>query len=379
MNAPARLHAAIAAAVILAIGMGFGRFAFTAIYPHMVGEGVLSLRDGSLAASANYAGYLLGAILAMRARAHNAHRLCLWSVAGTAICLGVLALTMPVWLIVTVRGVAGVFSALAMVAASLWLLVQRRQARGAPLLYAGVGAGIAVSAELLVLASHLGWHSAGMWLLLAGVTVLAGLAAAPAIAASGQPAPDAPAQVGATALAPVAPWPLVLIYGLAGLGYIVTATYLPVLVGAALPGLNSAHVWAVFGLGAAPSCFLWHRLHERLGTRQALRLNLLLQALGVALPVLVPTVAGYLLSAILVGGTFVGTVTIAMPAAQRAAGKAGKFGANMMAIMTVVYGIGQIIGPVLAGSLYAQSHSFNSALLAAAGALLLAIVVSLRL
>ena len=379
MSAPARLRAAIAAAAILAIGMGFGRFAFTAIYPHMLSEGVLTLRDGSLAASANYAGYLLGAILAMRARAHSAHRLCLWSVAGTALCLGVLALTMPVWLIVTVRGVAGVFSALAMVAASLWLLEQRRHGRGAPLLYAGVGAGIAVSAELLVLALHLGWHSAGMWLLLAGVTVLLGLAAAPAIAASGQPTLDAPPHAAASTLAPVAPWPLVLIYGLAGLGYIVTATYLPVMVGVALPWLNSAHVWAMFGLGAAPSCFLWHRLHERLGTRQALRLNLLLQALGVALPVLAPSAAAYLLSAILVGGTFVGTVTIAMPAAQRAAGKVGKFGTNMMAIMTVVYGIGQIIGPVLAASLYAQSHSFNSALLAAAGALLLAIAVSLRL
>lgn len=382
MSAAARLRAAVAAAAILAIGMGFGRFAFTAIYPHMVGEGVLSVRDGSLAASANYAGYLLGAILSMRARAHSAHRLCLWSVAGTALCLGVLALPVPVWGIVTVRGVAGVFSALAMVAASLWLLEQRRHARGAPLLYAGVGAGIAVSAELLVLAAQLGWHSPGMWLLLAGVTVLLGLAAAPAIGASGQaslevvPVSITPA---ASALAPVAPWPLVLIYGLAGLGYIVTATYLPVLVKAALPELNSAHVWAVFGLGAAPSCFLWHRLHERLGTRQALRLNLLLQALGVALPVLAPTAVGYLLSAILVGGTFVGTVTIAMPAAQRAAVKAAKFGSNMMAIMTVVYGVGQIIGPVLAGSLYAQSHNFNSALLAAAGALLLAIAVSLRL
>ncbi|OEZ94341.1 major facilitator superfamily protein [Janthinobacterium sp. HH107] len=376
MSGAARLRAAIAAAVILAIGMGFGRFAFTAIYPQMVEEGVLSLREGSLAASANYAGYLLGAILAMRARARSAHRLCLWSAAGTALCLGVLAVPMPVWLIVAVRGVAGVFSALAMVAASLWLLEQRRHGRGAPLLYAGVGVGIAVSAELLVLASQLGWRSAGMWLLLAGVAALAGLAAAPAIAAGGLATLDAPAQRAASALASVALWPLVLIYGLAGLGYIVTATYLPVLVGAALPGLNSAHVWAVFGLGAAPSCFLWHRLHERLGTRQALRLNLLLQALGVALPVLAPSAAGYLLSAILVGGTFVGTVTIAMPAAQRAAVKAGT---SMMAIMTVVYGVGQIIGPVLAGSLYAQSHSFNSSLLAAAGALLLAIIVSLRL
>ncbi|MEG0885194.1 MAG: YbfB/YjiJ family MFS transporter, partial [Janthinobacterium sp.] len=203
-----------------------------------------------------------------------------------------------------------------------------------------------------------------------------GLAAVPVIASGGQATPDAPPPAAAPALAPVAPWPLVLIYGLAGLGYIVTATYLPVLVRTALPDLDSAHVWAVFGLGAAPSCFLWHRLHERLGTRQALRLNLALQALGVALPVLAPSAAGYLLSAILVGGTFVGTVTIAMPAAQRAAVKAG---ASMMAIMTVVYSVGQIIGPVLAGSLQAQFHSFSGALLAAAGALLLAMIVSLRL
>ena len=51
----------------------------------------------------------------------------------------------------------------------------------------------------------------------------------------------------------------------------------------------------------------------------------------------------------------------------------------MMAIMTLVYGIGQIIGPVLADSLYARSQSFAGALLAAAGVLLLAIAVSLRL
>lgn len=50
------LRPAIDAALIMAIGMGFGRFAFTAIYPHMVEEGVLSLHGGSLAASANYAG-----------------------------------------------------------------------------------------------------------------------------------------------------------------------------------------------------------------------------------------------------------------------------------------------------------------------------------
>ncbi len=110
--------------------------------------------------------------------------------------------------------------------------------------------------------------------------MLLGLAAAPSIAAGGLASPDETAIPAASALAPVAPWPLVLIYGLAGLGYIVTATYLPVLARTALPDLDSAHVCAMFGLGAAPSCFLWHRLHERLGTRQALRLNLAPSAAG---------------------------------------------------------------------------------------------------
>ena len=149
--------------MILVIGMGFGRFAFTAIYPHMVDEGVLSLHDGSLAASANYAGYLLGAILSMRAHARSAHKLCVWSLIGTVACLGLLALPMPVWLIVTVRGLAGLFSALSMVSASLWLLEHRKHGSGAPLLYAGVGIGIALSAELLVLATHLGLHSTGKY------------------------------------------------------------------------------------------------------------------------------------------------------------------------------------------------------------------------
>ena len=152
MNAapgPSALHPAAAAALVMAIGMGFGRFAFTAIYPHMLDEGLLSLAEGGWAASVNYAGYLLGALLGMRASAASAHRLCLWSMLGTAFCLAILAIVTSPLLLIFVRGIAGVFSALAMIAASLWLLEQRQQAHSAPLLFAGVGIGIAVSAELL--------------------------------------------------------------------------------------------------------------------------------------------------------------------------------------------------------------------------------------
>jgi len=41
---------ALAGALVLAIGMGFGRFAFTGMYPLMVHEGQLTIASGSLAA-----------------------------------------------------------------------------------------------------------------------------------------------------------------------------------------------------------------------------------------------------------------------------------------------------------------------------------------
>ena len=73
-------------------------------------------------------------------------------------------------------------------------------------------------------------------------------------------------------------------------------------------------------------------------------------------------------TAVLVGATFMATVTIAMPAAQALASRV-RF--NMPATITAAYGLGQILGPLLASALFARSHSFNPALLVAAGALAL--------
>ncbi len=81
------------------------------------------------------------------------------------------------------------------------------------------------------------------------------------------------------------------------------------------------------------------------------------------------TPAAYILSAVLVGATFMGTVTIAMPAARRVAAKV-RF--NMSAIMTASYGVGQIIGPLMANALHARTGSFDLPLMLAASALMLA-------
>lgn len=371
----ASTRSALEASMVLAVGMGLGRFAFTAVFPHMIEDGLLDLDGASIAASTNYAGYLLGAILAMWIRPHNAHRLCLWASVGTAVCLALLAGIHGTQPVAWIRAFAGCFSAISMVAATLWLLEHRGHPLGAPLLFSGVGLGIAASSELLVVISRLGGHSGAMWLILAAVALLVGIAVAPGLHLRGT-VQDAPRNSNRSEEGVLPHLPLVALYGLAGFGYIVTATYLPVLVKLALPDLDPAHVWAVFGLGAAPSCFMWHVILERIGTRKALFANLLLQAVGVLLPVVAPSSFGYLTSALLVGATFMGTVTITMPAARRMASQ-GK--PRFLAVMTVAYGAGQIVGPMLAQRLYASSHGLNSSLLAATSALLVAALLSLLL
>ena len=88
-----------------------------------------------------------------------------------------------------------------------------------------------------------------------------------------------------------------------------------------------------------------------------------------ALPAMGSSAFHFLLSAVLVGGTFMGTVTIAMSAAQGAAHRT-RF--NLLAIMTFSYGVGQIVGPLLAEMLRAYSQTFTSSLITGALALLLA-------
>ena len=60
---PGAWPVALAGLVSLAVAMGIGRFAFTPILPMMLSDGVVDLPGASWLASANYLGYMLGALL----------------------------------------------------------------------------------------------------------------------------------------------------------------------------------------------------------------------------------------------------------------------------------------------------------------------------
>ncbi|MGU3575493.1 YbfB/YjiJ family MFS transporter [Brucellaceae bacterium C25G] len=357
-----------AAALILMIGMGFGRFAFTGLYPLMVRDGQVTVEAGSIAASVNYAGYLFGALLAVFLSSFSSRRLCAYSTVITVVTLFLLGALLPDWLLIAVRGIAGISSAIAMVAASHWLIHDHQQNQKAPVLFAGVGVGIIISAELIAIANKAAFSSYTIWLVIALTALVLG-----AVTMLSQIKIDRSKKqltikheadhfAGAVSFGATR---LIIIYGLAGFGYIITATYLPLLVKDALGSVDPIHVWTLFGLSAVPSCYFWHMLHGKMGTGKSLFINLLVQAIGVLFPVF-HTPFAYVISALLVGGTFLGTVTIAMSAARKFATKV-RF--NMLAIMTASYGVGQIIGPLIAAYIYSLSQSFDNSLVFASAIL----------
>jgi MFS family permease len=157
-------------------------------------------------------------------------------------------------------------------------------------------------------------------------------------------------------------------YFLEGIGYIVTGTFLVAIVDStpALRGIG-ADVWIVVGLAVIPSAVLWATLAGGAGYARTLAGAYVLQAVGIALPVAGGAGATFA-GAVLFGGTFAGITALTLTlAGYLAPGRS----ARLIGMLTAVFGLGQMIGPVLAGIVANRAQSFTPAL-AAASALVLA-------
>jgi predicted MFS family arabinose efflux permease len=366
---------ALGGLVAMAAAIGVGRFIYTPILPVMV-EGLgLSKTIAGAIASANFAGYLLGAIVAASAGAARVRRQ--WLLAGllaSALGSGAMGWSDHTAVFFLLRFIGGFASALVLVFASS-LVMERLAEAGRPGLaaihFAGVGTGISISALLVsgLVAAGGDWRSlwwaSGLFGLLAlgAVTVLI-----PARVERQNPTSGSAAQAYSPALRN-----LVAAYGLFGFGYVITATFLVAIVRASttLKPLEPA-IWLVVGLAAAGSIPVWNRVALRIGNAQAFAWAGVLEALGVSASVFWQTPTGIVLCAVLLGGTFVSVTAIGLVEARRLApNQAGR----SVAVMTVAFGLGQILGPSFAGFLYDQSGSFLLPSLAAAMALITSAVL----
>lgn len=364
---------ALAGLVSLAVAMGIGRFAFTPLLPMMLNDGVVDLPSASWLASANYFGYMLGALLCtlqpwLWARFRGLPSLAYVSlVRAGLVATGALTLAMAwqqpaAW--PALRFAAGVTSAVVFVFTSGWCL-SRLARLGVPalggLIYAGPGAGIVVSGLFASGMVAWDWTAATGWAIF-GVLAF-GLAAtvwrilrggderlvalgARATGASG----DTPVRHGRGEMVLLA-----LAYGLAGFGYIITATFLPVIARTALPGSAWLDLfWPIFGLGVMVGALLATRISPRIDFRLLLAGSYVTQALGIAASIWSPSLAGFAGGSLLLGLPFTAITFFAMQEVRRLRPVTA---ASFMGLLTATYGVGQILGPPLVAVLLRHTRS----------------------
>lgn len=376
---------AFAGLMTLATAMGIGRFAFTPLLPMMLHDGTITLNYGGWLATANYLGYFAGAMLCAVWRGLPPIATIRAGLLSTVVLtLGMGLLDMPsLWLLM--RFLSGVASALVFVYGSSWCLQQLTHL-GYPamggIIFCGPGIGIMLTGLATgSMVSH-NWNSASGWLAFGALAMVLTLlvwriyqddhSTLPA-ASTKQPT----AAINETASRKKEIRLQVLAYGLAGFGYIITATFLPVIARQALP--NSVwpdFFWPLFGLCVALGAFGATRFPVHCDQRKLLAASYLTQACGVLISAVFPNEAGFALSSILLGLPFTAITLFAMREARRLR---PEHSSSLMGLMTASYGLGQIAGPPLATQLVHQTGSFAASLSIAAAALLLGAVLYYKL
>jgi predicted MFS family arabinose efflux permease len=370
------MRVAIAALAALAIAMGIGRFAFTPILPMMQQDAGLTVSDGGWLASANYLGYLIGALSAVHLRLHAATAI---RVGLAVIGLSTLGMALRdgflLWLVL--RTVAGVASAWVLVFVSTWSL-ERLSALGrlalSGVVYAGVGAGIVLAGLACLAGMKSGASSSAAWAVLGLASLAAAAVVWPAFGsetgAAGAALPRAQSRRSGDF------WRLVICYGAYGFGYIIPGTFLPVMAKEIVSDpLLFGWAWPVFGAAAVASTLLVARAAPRLTHRRAWAISHLVMAAGVVVPLLLPGLAGILVAALCVGGTFVVITQVGMQEARAIAGAGAR---TLIAAMTSAFALGQIVGPLAAAYWVRATGGFSGALILAAALLALSALALMR-
>jgi MFS family permease len=357
---------ALVSLVALAVAMGIGRFAFTPLLPMMQQDAGLSVTAGGWLASANYLGYLMGALLAtaLRIRSATAIRAGLATIVVVTFGMG-MAHTFAAW--VVLRTLAGIGSAWVLVFTSSWSLERLAQTNRPVLngvVFAGVGTGIALAGAVCIALMQWRATSSQAWTALGWVALVGTAAVWRALGTGERVSSGDGRHVPAEARRWEARWVLlVLCYGVFGFGYILPATFVPLMARQLVTDpLVFGWAWPVFGIAAALTPLGAAVWAQRIGVRRVWAASQATMALGVAVPIVWQTIGGIMLAALLVGGTF---MVITMAGMQQARAMAGRAATPLMAAMTSAFGTGQIVGPVVATSLLGANADFSRALLIA--------------
>ncbi|WP_241959422.1 YbfB/YjiJ family MFS transporter [Mammaliicoccus vitulinus] len=362
----------------LFIVMAIGRFSYTPVLPFMQKATHLSNQDAGLLATINYLGYLIGAMiptfLIMKSKVIDLKIYLLINI--ISVLLMGFTHDFVTWNIL--RFVAGITSGTVFVLASNVVLESLNKGGKSHLsgfLYSGVGIGIFTSSIFVQLyTDSKTWAST--WIILGVASLVMGSVVIFLMKDIKEPINLENKNLNVNNKSEsYTKWFMVffsIAYLLEGAGYIVTGTFLVAIV-ESIPNLKeyAALSWMFVGLSAIPSCILWSILGNKIGFIKAIYLAFILQFIGVILPVFSHHTVSLIISSCLFGGTFLGLTTLFMSRGQLMSAISGK---NLVALLTFIYSLGQVIAPYFAGILIGDTDNYNGALIFASSLLILAII-----
>jgi len=174
-------------------------------------------------------------------------------------------------------------------------------------------------------------------------------------------------------------WHMGLVYLAFGFAYMIYFTFFQKRLTADL-GLSSAtagNIFLIVGVTSIFCGFLWGSISDRIGRGRAIAVNLLLQGAGAALFAWWPTTPGLVISAV-----FCGITALAIPGIV-GAGCGDQFGPMLasasLGFVTIFLGVGQVLGPYLAGEMADRFGSLQYSYLLSAGVFLIGTVLAVFL
>ncbi|MFL0807927.1 MAG: YbfB/YjiJ family MFS transporter [Oceanobacter sp.] len=364
MKTVEKIRVLLSSVLGMMVTVGIARFAYTPMIPEMTQGIGLSESVAGYLASANYAGYLIGALLISRLQ-NIRLKVMLYQLglAGAVITTVAMAYTTQEWLWYVLRFLAGLSSAAGVLLGAgllmLWLL-RHQQKPELGVFFSGLGLGIALTALISeVISTRFTWDEQWQIYAAAGLFLLIPVRL-------WMPDFHTSAMTAKSASAPVRRHPqfmltLQMAYFCAGAGYVVSATFL-VAIARSTPSLadSSNGLWLVVGLSAALGCWLWDLYVRRVGDWPALLLAYVLNGLSVLMLLIGDDFWLVMLSAIIYGASFIGIVSMMLALVGRL------YPANPsrpMSHLTFSYGLAQMIAPAITGYLAEQQGDYQQGLL----------------
>ena len=382
------LGLAVCISMAAAVSLGMTRFAYALLLPPMRDDLLWSYTLAGAMNTFNAAGYLVGALLTpLVLRRLGAVRVLIGGAFAATAFMAMTGFLTDTAALLFQRFLAGVASAAVFVsggllAARLGAHIPSQSGLLLGVYYGGTGWGIVLSA--LMVPASLSWAQAQAvdhpwswsWWFLAGLCALLSMLIALIRSPLNRWAPESLLSVAATRSAQPAgkawrPWLFALLgYGCFGVGYIGYMTFVVALLReqGAMPS-DITLFYAFLGIAVVVSSWVWAGLLNRYRGGQALSILSALLSVATVIPALTAAWPMMMLSGLIFGVVFLSLV--ASTTAMVKHNLPPEAWASGISAFTVIFALGQIVGPVVVGWIADGEGGLQRGLLFSALALLL--------